>query len=182
MRHSASATLLALLVAGALASCKDQKAASTGAGNEAAVPPAASMAPAADTAPAKPVQLDLDSIAARAHLDAAAKGKIAPHVAAMNSEILTLHDLTGQVSGNLPAAQKDSIHKALNQHFAAFSKHREEAAAALPPAQKAAFDSAVDEQMHARRTMSVGNPHSKLPSMHPKLNSQGGAADTAKKK
>ncbi|HEX9108439.1 MAG TPA: hypothetical protein VF832_14445 [Longimicrobiales bacterium] len=153
------------------------------AGQKKGVPPAhgapAKAAPASPTAPSP--TFDLDALAAAAKLDAGARARVAPHVAAMSAEMKQLHDLTGKTTRTTPAAQRDSIHKQLNVHYAAFEKHRAEAVALVPPAQRPAFEEAVKQQMGVRPRAAVGNPHAQLPSAHPKLNPQGGPATPPKK-
>ena len=147
--------------------------------------PAAHGAPPAKGAPASPTAtsptFDLNALAAAAQLDAATRAKVAPHVAGMSAEMKQLHELTGKTTPATPAAQRDSIHKVLNAHYAAFEKHRAEAVALVPPAQRPAFEEAVKQQMGVRPRGPVGNPHSQLPSSHPKLNPHGGPASPPKK-
>lgn len=118
---------------------------------------------------------DIARLAAAAKLDAATRARIAPHVTAMTAEMRELHRLTGRITHSTPAAQRDSIHKLLGVHYASFDRNWKQATAAVPPAQRAAFDAAVRQQMGVRG-QPVGNPHRQLPASHPKLNKQGGPA------
>ncbi len=127
-------------------------------------------APAATTAP----RLDVNGLAAAASLDAATKTRIAPHVAAMNSELVAMHGIMSGFSRTLPPTQRDSLHKVLNGHYQAFDRHWKQADELVPAARREAFDIAVRQQMGARNAP-VGNPHQQLPATHPKLNPHGGA-------
>ncbi len=147
--------------------------------------PAAHGAPSAKAAPASPAAasptFDMNALAAAAKLDVATRALVEPHVAGMTLEMRRLHELTGKATPSTPPALRDSIHKQLNAHYAAFEKQRGEAVALVPAAQRPAFEEAIKQQMGVRPRGPVGNPHSTLPSSHPKLNRQGGPATPPKK-
>lgn len=172
MRHPmpiVAALTLALAALVGLVAC--QKPAAPG---KAPAEPVGTVAPA--PAPGGVQVLDplgIDALAARAALDAPTRGKVAPHVAAMNAELKQLRTLTATAPRNAPKAQQDKLHADLQGHLAAFQKHWDEADALLTPAQKAAFDAAVREGLGARP---VGNPHQNLPADHPRLDAKGGKA------
>ncbi len=135
-------------------------------------PPAAKAAPGSPTS--APV-LDANGLAAAAQLDAAAKARVAPHVAAMNKEMAAMHGIMDRFSKTLPRATQDSMHAALKVHYDAFDKHWKEADDALPVAKQGAFAAAVRQQMGTRSAAAVGNPHQKLPASHPKVDRNGNA-------
>ncbi len=138
---------------------------------KAAPTPAAKSATSPNGAPV----LNVDGLAAAAALDAATKARVAPHVAAMNREMDAMHGTMGRFSKTLPRATQDSMHQALRAHYTAFDQHWKEADAVLPLAKQPTFDAAVRQQMNARSTAGVGNPHQKLPATHPKVDRNGNA-------
>ncbi len=136
-------------------------------------PAKAAPAPAAAKSPSGAPVLNVDGLAAAVSLDAATKARVAPHVAAMNREMDAMHGIMGRFSKTLPRATQDSMHQALKVHYTAFDQHWKEADAALPLAKQTAFDAAVRQQMNARSTAAVGNPHQNLPATHPKVDRDG---------
>ncbi len=124
-------------------------------------------------APAAAPVLDVSGLATAAQLDARTKTRVAPHVAAMNSEMAAMHEIMGRFSKTLPRAMQDSMHAALKVHYDAFDRHWKEADDAMPVAKQAAFDAAVRQQMGARSAAAVGNPHQNLPPSHPKVDRNG---------
>ncbi len=134
---------------------------------------AAPATPAPAKSPSGAPVLNVDRLAVAAGLDAKAKTRVAPHVAAMNREMDAMHGIMGRFSKTLPRATQDSMHQVLKVHYDAFDKHWREADAALPPARQSAFDAAVRQQMNARSTAAVGNPHRNLPATHPKVDRNG---------
>jgi len=172
MRHPMLFAAAALVGMSVLARPAAAQKPGAGAGPHGMLPGKA--APAA-RAPGVPV-LDVNALATAAALDAKTKARVAPHVAAMNREMDTMHGIMGRFSKTLPRATQDSMHQALKTHYDAFDARWKDADAAIPQAKQAAFDAAVRQQMGVRSTAAVGNPHQKLPAMHPKLNPDGSAA------
>ncbi len=129
----------------------------------------------APTSPSGAPVLNVDRLAAAVSLDAAARARLAPHIAAMNKEMDAMHGIMGRFSKTLPRATQDSMHQALKVHYTAFDQHWKDADAVLPVAKQSAFDAAVRQQMNARSTAAVGNPHQNLPATHPKVDRKGNA-------
>ncbi len=132
-------------------------------------------AAASKAAPTGAPVLDVNGLAAAAQLDAGTKARVTPHVAAMNREMATMHEIMGRFSKTLPRATQDSMHQALKVHYDAFEKHWKDADDAVTVAKQGAFDAAVRQQMGARSSAAIGNPHQSLPSSHPKVDRNGAA-------
>ncbi len=167
MRHP---LLFAAALVGMSVLAQPAAAQKTGAG-PAPKAPAGKAAPAA-VAPTPAPKLDVNTLAMAAALDAGTKARVAPHVAAMNTELSAIRPLMDGFSKSLPLARRDSLHAALKLHYDAFDKHWQEADKLIPAEKRNAFDAAVHQQMGARNRP-VGNPHQNLPATHPKVDAQG---------